>query len=152
MYINNLSTERKVPSPVAAGDSGRDPDTPAEPAWISIARQKQRVVQQEQELDREELAALDVKSDTEKQNKEKERTEVLRVQICDAFISPSCSILWIYCSITYQSCRNDYRCLMSILISKKDTALRNVLQIQSSLIVQIRDFISPRNPGTLWDV
>ncbi|XP_014815633.1 PREDICTED: uncharacterized protein KIAA1211-like homolog isoform X1 [Calidris pugnax] len=67
--------ERSVPSPMAAGDSGRDPDSPAEPAWISIARQKQRGVQQEQELDREKLVALDVKSDTEKQNKEKERTE-----------------------------------------------------------------------------
>ncbi|XP_074913488.1 CRACD-like protein [Buteo buteo] len=67
--------ERSVSSPVAAGDSGRDPDTPAEPAWLSIARQKQRGVQQEQELDREKLVALDVKSDTEKQNKEKERTE-----------------------------------------------------------------------------
>ncbi|KAM6214092.1 CRACD-like protein [Sarcoramphus papa] len=67
--------ERSVPSPVAAGDSGRDPDTPAEPAWISIARQKQRGMQQEQELDREKLVAPDVKSDTEKQNKEKERTE-----------------------------------------------------------------------------
>ncbi|PKU40258.1 hypothetical protein llap_9440 [Limosa lapponica baueri] len=75
MYVNNLSTERSVPSPMAAGDSGRDPDSPAEPAWISIARQKQRGVQQEQELDREKLVALDVKSDTEKQNKEKERTE-----------------------------------------------------------------------------
>ncbi|XP_074013039.1 CRACD-like protein [Numenius arquata] len=67
--------ERSVPSPMAAGDSGRDPDSPAEPAWISIARQKQRGVQQEQELDREKLVALDVKSDTEKQNKEKDRTE-----------------------------------------------------------------------------
>ncbi|KAM7129555.1 CRACD-like protein [Ciconia maguari] len=67
--------ERSVPSPVAAGDSGRDPDSPAEPAWISIARQKQRGMQQEQELDREKLVAPDVKSDTEKQNKEKERTE-----------------------------------------------------------------------------
>ncbi|KAM6286261.1 CRACD-like protein isoform 4-T4 [Spheniscus humboldti] len=67
--------ERSVPSPMAAGDSGRDPDSPAEPAWISIARQKQRGMQQEQELDREKLVAPDVKSDTEKQNKEKERTE-----------------------------------------------------------------------------
>ncbi|KAM6438518.1 CRACD-like protein [Rhynochetos jubatus] len=67
--------ERSVPSPVAAGDSGRDSNTPAEPAWISIARQKQRGVQQDQELDREKLAAPDVKSDTEKQNKERERTE-----------------------------------------------------------------------------
>ncbi|XP_009470846.1 PREDICTED: uncharacterized protein KIAA1211-like homolog [Nipponia nippon] len=67
--------ERSVPSPVAAGDSGRDPDSPAEPAWISIARQKQRGIQQEQELDREKLVAPGVKSDTEKQNKEKEQTE-----------------------------------------------------------------------------
>ncbi|XP_009482040.1 CRACD-like protein [Pelecanus crispus] len=67
--------ERSVPSPVAAGDSGRDPDSPAEPVWISIARQKQRGMQHEQELDREKLVAPDVKSDTEKQNKEKERTE-----------------------------------------------------------------------------
>ncbi|KAM6316794.1 CRACD-like protein [Aegotheles albertisi] len=65
--------ERSMSSPVAAGDSGRDPDSPTEPAWISIARQKQRGMQQEQELDK--LVALDVKSDTEKQNKEKERTE-----------------------------------------------------------------------------
>ncbi|KFP83340.1 Uncharacterized protein KIAA1211-like, partial [Apaloderma vittatum] len=68
-------SERSVPSPMAAGDSGRDPDTPAEPAWISIARQKQRGMQQEQELDREKPVAPDVKSDTEKQDKEKERTE-----------------------------------------------------------------------------
>ncbi|KFV08180.1 Uncharacterized protein KIAA1211-like, partial [Tauraco erythrolophus] len=67
--------ERGVPSPVTTGDSGRDPDSPTEPAWISIARQKQRGMQQEQELDREKLVAPDVKSDTEKQNKEKERTE-----------------------------------------------------------------------------
>ncbi|KAM6141133.1 LOW QUALITY PROTEIN: CRACD-like protein [Pterocles gutturalis] len=67
--------ERSMPSPMAAGDSGRDPDSPAEPAWISIARQKQRGMQQEQELDREKLVAPDVKSDTEKQNKEKERAE-----------------------------------------------------------------------------
>ncbi|KFO92194.1 Uncharacterized protein KIAA1211-like, partial [Buceros rhinoceros silvestris] len=67
--------ERSVTSPVPAGDSGRDPDTLAEPAWISIARQKQRSMQQEQELDREKLVAPDVKSDTEKPDKEKERTE-----------------------------------------------------------------------------
>nr|XP_010297775.1 PREDICTED: uncharacterized protein KIAA1211-like homolog [Balearica regulorum gibbericeps] len=67
--------ERSVPSPVPAGDSGRDPNSPAQPAWISIARQKQRSMQQEQELDGEKLVALDVKSDTEKQNKEKEQME-----------------------------------------------------------------------------
>lgn len=100
MYMNNLLTERSVPSSVAAGDSGKYPNTPAEPAWISIARQKQRGMQQEQEFNREELVAPDVKSDAEKQNKEKEQTEVLRVKICDAFLSPSCSIPSIYYHIT----------------------------------------------------
>ncbi|KAM9567538.1 CRACD-like protein isoform 7-T8 [Guaruba guarouba] len=68
-------SERSMPSTVAAGDFGRDPSTPTEPAWISIARQKQRGMQQEQEPNREKLVALDMKSDTERQNKEKERTE-----------------------------------------------------------------------------
>lgn len=60
---------------MTAGDSRRDPDSPTEPAWITIARQKQRGTQQEQEPDREKLVTPDAKSDTEKQNKEKERTE-----------------------------------------------------------------------------
>nr|XP_013036182.1 CRACD-like protein isoform X4 [Anser cygnoides] len=67
--------ERSMPSLVTAGDSRRDPDSPTEPAWITIARQKQRGTQQEQEVDREKLVTPDAKSDTEKQNKEKERTE-----------------------------------------------------------------------------
>ncbi|KAJ7397498.1 hypothetical protein BTVI_135118 [Pitangus sulphuratus] len=67
--------EKSVPPPVPTGDSGRDPDAPSEPAWISIARQKQKGMQQEKELDREKLVAPDIKSDTEKQNKEKEQTE-----------------------------------------------------------------------------
>ncbi|XP_040400184.1 CRACD-like protein isoform X3 [Cygnus olor] len=67
--------ERSMSSLVTAGDSRRDPDSPTEPAWITIARQKQRGTQQEQELDREKLVTPDAKSDTEKQNKEKERTE-----------------------------------------------------------------------------
>ncbi|XP_062371008.1 CRACD-like protein [Cinclus cinclus] len=66
--------EKSVPSPVAARDAGRDPDTSTEPAWISIARQKQRGMHQEKELDREKLVAPD-KSNTEKQNKGKEQTE-----------------------------------------------------------------------------
>lgn len=85
MRINNLSTERSV-SLVIAGDSRREPDSPTEPAWITIARQKQWGTQQEQELDGEKPVTPDTKSDTEKQNKEKERTEVLTVQICDDFI------------------------------------------------------------------
>uniref|UniRef100_A0A8C3NY31 KIAA1211 like n=1 Tax=Cyanoderma ruficeps TaxID=181631 RepID=A0A8C3NY31_9PASS len=67
--------EKSVLSPVAAGDFGRDPDAPTEPAWISIARQKQRGMHQEMELDREKLMAPDNKSNTEKQNKGKEQTE-----------------------------------------------------------------------------
>uniref|UniRef100_A0A8C3L2W9 KIAA1211 like n=1 Tax=Chrysolophus pictus TaxID=9089 RepID=A0A8C3L2W9_CHRPC len=66
--------ERSV-SLVIAGDSRREPDSPTEPAWITIARQKQWGTQQEQELDGEKPVTLDTKSDTEKQNKEKERTE-----------------------------------------------------------------------------
>ncbi|KFZ60937.1 Uncharacterized protein KIAA1211-like, partial [Antrostomus carolinensis] len=77
--INVLSSSycshNHMPSPVAAGDSGRDPNSPTEPAWISIVRQKQRGLQQEQELDGEKILSPDVKSDTEKQNKEKEQTE-----------------------------------------------------------------------------
>ncbi|KAM9389254.1 CRACD-like protein [Phaethornis superciliosus] len=67
--------ERSLPSPMAAGDSGRDPNSPTEPAWISIARQKQRSMKQEKELDREKLVAPDIKSDEEKQTKEKEQAE-----------------------------------------------------------------------------
>ncbi|KAL2310664.1 hypothetical protein Nmel_002329 [Mimus melanotis] len=67
--------EKSVSSLMAAGDSRRDPDTPTEPAWISIARQKQRGMHQEKELDREKLVAPDNKSNTEKQNKGKEQTE-----------------------------------------------------------------------------
>ncbi|XP_068862079.1 CRACD-like protein isoform X5 [Aphelocoma coerulescens] len=67
--------EKSVPSPVAARDSGRDPDTPTEPAWISIARQRQRGMRQEKELDREKLGAPNNKSNTEKQNKGNEQTE-----------------------------------------------------------------------------
>ncbi|XP_021268543.1 uncharacterized protein KIAA1211-like homolog isoform X3 [Numida meleagris] len=66
--------ERSV-SLVIAGDSRREPDSPTEPAWITIARQKQWGTQQEHELDGEKPLTPDAKSDTEKQSKEKERTE-----------------------------------------------------------------------------
>ncbi|XP_072208443.1 CRACD-like protein isoform X2 [Excalfactoria chinensis] len=64
--------ERSV-SLVIAGDSRREPDSSTEPAWITIARQKQWGTQQE--LDGDKPATPDTKSDTEKQSKEKERTE-----------------------------------------------------------------------------
>ncbi|XP_065597236.1 CRACD-like protein isoform X2 [Cyrtonyx montezumae] len=66
--------ERSV-SLVIAGDSRREPDSSTEPAWITIARQKQWGMLHEQELDGDKPVTPDAKSDTEKQNKEKERTE-----------------------------------------------------------------------------
>ncbi|XP_071601727.1 CRACD-like protein isoform X3 [Heliangelus exortis] len=73
--FGKVPAERSLPPPMAAGDSRRDPNSPTEPAWISIARQKQRGMQQEKELDREKPVAPDIKSDAEKQNKEKEQAE-----------------------------------------------------------------------------
>ncbi|XP_019340634.1 CRACD-like protein isoform X2 [Alligator mississippiensis] len=68
--------EKSVPSLVMTADSGRRIDSESKPAWITIARQKQRGMQQEQELNTEEkLVVQDMKSETEKANQEKERTE-----------------------------------------------------------------------------
>ncbi|XP_032640913.1 CRACD-like protein isoform X2 [Chelonoidis abingdonii] len=68
--------EKTVPSPVITADSAGGTDSQSKPAWITIARQKQRDMQQEPDLTKEEqLVAQDVKSDTEKQNKEKETME-----------------------------------------------------------------------------
>ncbi|XP_019385010.1 PREDICTED: uncharacterized protein KIAA1211-like homolog isoform X2 [Crocodylus porosus] len=68
--------EKSVPPLVMTADSGRRIDSESKPAWITIARQKQRGMQQEQELNTEEkLVVKDMKSETEKANQEKERTE-----------------------------------------------------------------------------
>ncbi|XP_067416104.1 CRACD-like protein [Emydura macquarii macquarii] len=68
--------EKTVPCPVITANSPGGTDSQSKPAWITIAKQKQRSMQQEKELNEEEkLVAQDVKSDTEKQNKEKERME-----------------------------------------------------------------------------
>ncbi|XP_073208580.1 testis-specific gene 10 protein isoform X6 [Lepidochelys kempii] len=68
--------EKAVPSPVITADSPGGTDSQSTPAWITIARQKQRGMQQELEPTKEEkLVAQDIKSDTEKQNKETERME-----------------------------------------------------------------------------
>ncbi|XP_039376648.1 CRACD-like protein isoform X2 [Mauremys reevesii] len=68
--------EKTVPSPVITADSAGGTDSQSKPAWITIVRQKQRDKQQEPNPTKEEkLVAQDVKSDTEKQNKEKERME-----------------------------------------------------------------------------
>uniref|UniRef100_A0A8C4VCG9 CRACD like n=1 Tax=Gopherus evgoodei TaxID=1825980 RepID=A0A8C4VCG9_9SAUR len=66
--------KKSCPSKVPA-DSAGGTDSQSKPAWITIARQKQRDMQQEPDPTKEKLVAQDVKSDTEKQNKEKERME-----------------------------------------------------------------------------
>uniref|UniRef100_A0A674HSU2 CRACD like n=1 Tax=Terrapene triunguis TaxID=2587831 RepID=A0A674HSU2_9SAUR len=72
--------KKSCPSKVPA-DSAGGTDSQSKPAWITIARQMQRDMQQEPKPTKEEkLVAQDVKSDTEKQNKEKERMEVLTAQ------------------------------------------------------------------------
>lgn len=67
-------------SPVTATDYGRTSDMPA---WISIAKQKQRIV--EQDLSKEEKPEGQDKADAEKQIKEKETTEVCNLPLinCD---------------------------------------------------------------------
>uniref|UniRef100_A0A8C4VG69 CRACD like n=1 Tax=Gopherus evgoodei TaxID=1825980 RepID=A0A8C4VG69_9SAUR len=72
--LEKKSCPSKVP------DSAGGTDSQSKPAWITIARQKQRDMQQEPDPTKEKLVAQDVKSDTEKQNKEKERMEVLTRQ------------------------------------------------------------------------
>uniref|UniRef100_A0A8C3TF19 KIAA1211 like n=1 Tax=Chelydra serpentina TaxID=8475 RepID=A0A8C3TF19_CHESE len=72
--LEKKSCLSKVPADSAGGT-----DSQSKPAWITIARQ--RGMQQEPEPTKEEkLVAQDIKSDTEKQNKEKERMEVLTAQ------------------------------------------------------------------------
>uniref|UniRef100_A0A8C0GSR7 CRACD like n=1 Tax=Chelonoidis abingdonii TaxID=106734 RepID=A0A8C0GSR7_CHEAB len=74
----NRDLEKKS---LITADSAGGTDSQSKPAWITIARQKQRDMQQEPDLTKEEqLVAQDVKSDTEKQNKEKETMEVLTAQ------------------------------------------------------------------------
>ncbi|XP_061482867.1 CRACD-like protein isoform X3 [Rhineura floridana] len=65
--------EKSVPFPVIAADSARGIESQTMPSWITIAKQKQRVIGQE--LSKEEkLVALD-KAVAEKQIQEKERME-----------------------------------------------------------------------------
>ncbi|XP_034287203.1 CRACD-like protein [Pantherophis guttatus] len=70
--------ETIVSSPVTATDYGRTSDMPA---WISIAKQKQRIV--EQDLSKEEKPEGQDKADAEKQIKEKETTEEVGRQHSD---------------------------------------------------------------------
>ncbi|XP_074847762.1 CRACD-like protein isoform X2 [Carettochelys insculpta] len=61
---------------VITADPAGGTDSQSTPAWITIARQKQRGLQQELEFSKEEKpVAQDVNSDKEKQHKEKERIE-----------------------------------------------------------------------------
>ncbi|XP_053240133.1 CRACD-like protein isoform X1 [Podarcis raffonei] len=75
-----VPAEKSVPSPViAAADTARGTESQRVPAWITIAKQKQRVM--EQELSKEEKLVAADKADAEKQIQEKERMEeVLRQQ------------------------------------------------------------------------
>lgn len=76
--LNLLSTETSLSSPVTAADYGR---TTEMPAWISIAKQKQRIV--EQDLSKEEKPEGQANADAEKQIKEKETMEVCNLPLID---------------------------------------------------------------------
>ncbi|XP_060089828.1 CRACD-like protein isoform X2 [Heteronotia binoei] len=65
--------EKSVPSPVSAMDTARGVESQRIPAWVTIAKQKQRVI--EQELSREEKPMKYSKTDAEKQKQETERME-----------------------------------------------------------------------------
>ncbi|XP_048350491.1 CRACD-like protein isoform X2 [Sphaerodactylus townsendi] len=65
--------EKNVPSPVSAVDISKGMESQTAPAWVTIAKQKQTVL--EQELSREEKTVAYSKTDAEKQKKEIERME-----------------------------------------------------------------------------
>ncbi|XP_077199593.1 CRACD-like protein isoform X2 [Paroedura picta] len=65
--------EKSVPSPVSVVDAARGVGSQTIPAWVSIAKQKQRVI--EKELSREEKPVTYSKTDSEKPKKETERME-----------------------------------------------------------------------------
>ncbi|XP_054829465.1 CRACD-like protein [Eublepharis macularius] len=65
--------EKSVPSPVSAVDAARGMESQMIPAWITIAKQKQRIM--EQELSREEKPVAYDKAGAEKQKREMERME-----------------------------------------------------------------------------
>nr|XP_056717963.1 CRACD-like protein [Euleptes europaea] len=65
--------EKRVPSPVSAVDISKGMESQTIPAWVTIAKQKQRVI--EQEFSREEKPVVYSKTDAEKQKKEMERAE-----------------------------------------------------------------------------
>ncbi|XP_066475378.1 CRACD-like protein [Tiliqua scincoides] len=65
--------EKSVPPPVIAADTARETESQTMPAWITIAKQKQKVM--EQELSREEKPVAQDKADAEKQIREEEKVE-----------------------------------------------------------------------------
>lgn len=67
---------------MVAADCARENQTV--PAWITIAKQKQRVV--EQELSQEEKPVAQDKAEAEKLIKEKEKVEVITVHSCLIYV------------------------------------------------------------------
>lgn len=65
--------EKSIPPPVMAADTARETESQTVPSWITIAKQKQKVA--EQELSREEKPVAPDKANAEKQIKEKEKME-----------------------------------------------------------------------------
>lgn len=78
IFLNLISTETSVSPPVTVTDYGR---TAEMPAWISIAKQKQKIV--EQDLSKEEKPEEQDKADAEKQIKEKKTMEVCSLPLID---------------------------------------------------------------------
>uniref|UniRef100_A0A670I943 CRACD like n=1 Tax=Podarcis muralis TaxID=64176 RepID=A0A670I943_PODMU len=74
--------EMKPSPPEVPADTARGTESQTVPAWITIAKQKQRVM--EQELSKEEKLVAADKAEAEKQIQEKERMEVIQViPACD---------------------------------------------------------------------
>ncbi|XP_075446624.1 CRACD-like protein isoform X2 [Ascaphus truei] len=76
--LHKTIAEKSTPSSVTAGESVKGTESKVQPAWITLALQKQRGLKEEQPPTEEKL----VYQEAEKQNKDKERTEVyLRQQV-----------------------------------------------------------------------
>ncbi|XP_044289556.1 CRACD-like protein isoform X1 [Varanus komodoensis] len=82
--------EKSVPSPVITADTARAIESHTLPAWITIAKQKQRLM--EKELGKEEKTLAHNKTDVEKQVKEKLKMEELVRQQTDFIRNTSPSL------------------------------------------------------------
>lgn len=72
-----LSTDKRAPSPLTATDCARGTENQAMPAWITIAKQKQKIM--ELEISRGKKPLAHDKADAEKPIKEREIMEVSRI-------------------------------------------------------------------------